>query len=178
MITRLGSLLLLLYAIGFVLFAFTLGKPQPAQAPAADAAIVLTGGPGRIEHAIDVVKSRKAQRLLIAGADPAVTKKDLARRIPGSARWLSCCVDLGSESVDTRSNAEEAGRWLARHNYKSLRLITSDWHMRRAQYEFGRVLKDKYAIVPDGVRTEPSFITLFGEYNKYLLRRVAVWVDL
>jgi hypothetical protein len=28
------------------------------------------------------------------------------------------------------------------------------------------------------VRTEPSLVTLFGEYNKYLLRRLAVWVDL
>src|SRR5699024_6001497 len=122
MITRLGSLLLLLYALGFVLFAFTLGKPQPTKAAASDAAIVLTGGPGRIEHGIDVLKSGKAERMLIAGADPAVTKKDLARRISGSSRWLACCVDLGSESVDTRSNAEEADRWLARHKYRSLRL--------------------------------------------------------
>jgi hypothetical protein len=28
------------------------------------------------------------------------------------------------------------------------------------------------------VRTEPSFLTLFGEYNKYVLRRLAVWADL
>ena len=33
MITRLGSLLLLLYALGFVLFAFTLGRPAPAKRP-------------------------------------------------------------------------------------------------------------------------------------------------
>ncbi len=178
MISRFGSFLLLLYALGFVLFAFTLGKPQPANAPTVDAAIVLTGGPGRIEHAVDVLKAGKAQRLLIAGADPSVTKKDLARRIPGAGRWLSCCVDLGSESVDTRSNAEEASRWLARHQYRSLRLITSDWHMRRAHYEFSRVLRGKYQLIDDGVRTEPSFLTLFGEYNKYLLRRLAVWVDL
>jgi uncharacterized SAM-binding protein YcdF (DUF218 family) len=178
MISRFGSFLLLLYALGFVLFAFTLGKPQPATAPTVDAAIVLTGGPGRIEHAVDVLKAGKAHRLLIAGADPAVTKKDLARRISGAGRWLSCCVDLGSESVDTRSNAEEASRWLARHHYRSLRLITSDWHMRRAHYEFSRVLRGEYQLIDDGVRTEPSFLTLFGEYNKYLLRRLAVWVDL
>ncbi|MFL6721421.1 MAG: YdcF family protein, partial [Sphingomonas sp.] len=126
MITRLGSLLLLTYALGFVLFAFTLGKPAPPNAAATDAAVVLTGGPGRIEHAIDVLRVHKARRLLVAGVDPAVTKPDLARRIPGSSSWLACCVDLGSESVDTRSNAEEASRWFARHDYKSLRLITSD----------------------------------------------------
>jgi uncharacterized SAM-binding protein YcdF (DUF218 family) len=125
-----------------------------------------------------MLRARKAQRLLVAGADPSVTKRDLAQRIPGSGALLKCCVDLGSESVDTRSNAEEAGRWLARRNFHSVRLITSDWHMARARYEFRRVLKGKYVIVPDAVRTEPSFVTLFAEYNKYLLRRVAVWVDI
>ena len=178
MISRLGSLLLLIYALGFVLFAFSLGNPAPADAAATDAAVVVTGGPGRIEHAIDVLKAHKARRLLVAGVDPSVTKPDLARRIAGSGKWLGCCVDLGSESVDTRSNAEEAGRWLARHNYRSLRLITSDWHMRRARYEFEKVLGGKYSLVTDAVRTEPSFVTLFGEYNKYLLRRLAVWADL
>jgi uncharacterized SAM-binding protein YcdF (DUF218 family) len=178
MIARITSLLLLLYAIGFVLFAFTLGSPAPATAAPTDAAVVLTGGSGRIEHAIDVLREDKAKRLLVAGADPAVTKRDLARRIPGSGDLLRCCVDLGSESVDTRSNAEEASRWLTRHRFHSLRLITSDWHMRRARYEFRRVLGTKYQLITDGVRTEPSFLTLFSEYNKYLLRRIAAWVDL
>jgi uncharacterized SAM-binding protein YcdF (DUF218 family) len=178
MITRLGSLLLLLYTLGFVLFAFTLGKPASRSVTATDAAVVLTGGAGRIEHAIDVLKQHDARRLLVAGVDPSVTKADLVRRIPGSRAWLACCVDLGSESVDTRSNAEEAQRWLVRHDYRSLRLITSDWHMRRARYEFDKVLGGRFRLVPDAVRTEPSFLTLFGEYNKYLLRRLAVWADL
>lgn len=177
MIFRLGSLLLLLYALAFVLFAFTLGKPAPANA-VTDAAVVLTGGPGRIEHAIDVLKAHDAERLLVAGVDPSVTKADLVRRIPADRKWILCCVDLGSESVDTRSNAEEADRWLARHNYRSLRLITSDWHMRRARYEFQKILANRYELVTDAVRTEPSLFTLFGEYNKYLLRRLAVWADL
>ena len=178
MISRLGSLLLLLYALGFVLFAFTLGKPAAATAAPTDAAVVLTGGSGRIEHAVDVLRQHKAGRLLVSGADPSVTKADLARRIPGSGALLKCCVDLGSESVDTRTNAEETGRWLAKHGFHSLRLITSDWHMRRARYEFRKALGGKYVIVPDAVRTEPSFFLLFGEYNKYVLRRLAAGLDL
>jgi uncharacterized SAM-binding protein YcdF (DUF218 family) len=178
MIARIAAFLLLLYALCFVIFAFTLGKPAPATARPTDAAVVLTGGSGRLEHAVDVLRQHKAGRLLVSGADPSVTKADLARRIPGSGSLLNCCVDLGSESVDTRSNAEETGRWLAKHRFHSLRLITSDWHMRRARYEFRRVLGGNYVVVPDAVRTEPSFFTLFAEYNKLLLRRVAAWVDL
>ena len=178
MISRFVSLLLLAYLLGFVIFAFTLGKPAPASAAATDAAVVLTGGSGRIEHGADVVHDGKAKRLLIAGADPSVTKADLAHRLKGESKILQCCVDLGSESVDTRSNAEEASRWLTQHKFQSLRLITSDWHMRRARYEFERVLGRKYRLISDAVRTEPSFLTLFGEYNKYVLRRIAVWADL
>ena len=179
MIVRAGSLLLLLYALGFILFAVTLGKPAAKDAARTDAAVVITGGSGRIEHGIEVLKARQVKRLLVAGADPAVTKRDLIRRLGrGSQKWVDCCVDLGSESVDTRSNAEEASRWLARHRYRSFRLITSDWHMRRAGYDFREVLGGKYEVVPDAVRTQPRFTTLFGEYNKYVLRRLAVLLDI
>ena len=177
MIVRAGSLVLLLYALGFILFTVTLGRPAKGS-ERTDAIVVVTGGSGRIEHGVEVLKAGQAKRLLVAGADPAVTKKDLIRRLGGSSRWVNCCVDLGSESVDTRSNAEEAARWLAKHRYRSFRLITSDYHMRRARYDFREVLGDKYEIVPDAVRAEPHFMTLFGEYNKYVLRRLAVLLDI
>ncbi|MGI8612273.1 MAG: YdcF family protein [Sphingomicrobium sp.] len=178
MIVRAAAFLLILYALGFILFTVTLGKPVAAEAGRTEAIVVITGGSGRIERGVEVLKSGRARRLLVAGADPAVTKRDLIRRLGGNGRLVNCCVDLGSESVDTRSNAEEASRWLARHRYRSFRLITSDWHMRRASYDFHEVLGDKYNIVPDAVRTEPQFTTLFGEYNKYLLRRLAVLLDI
>ena len=177
MISRFGSLLLLLYALGFVLFAFTLGRPAAG----------LRADRCRDRADRRPWPHRACDRCLQGGQGPATA--DRGRRsvghqdgsrpaYSGRRQWLSCCVDLGSESVDTRSNAEEASRWLARHQYRSLRLITSDWHMRRAHYEFARVFAGSIAWSTDGVRTEPSFLTLFGEYNKYLLRRLAVWVDL
>ena len=178
MIARAASLIALIYLLGFVFFALTLGKPAHASDESTDAAVVLTGGSGRIAHAIEILEEGKAKRLLVSGADPSVRKRDIARQIKGSRRLIECCVDLGSESVDTRSNAEEASRWLQKHKFRSVRLITSDWHMRRARYEFRKVLGSRYRIVTDAVRSEPSFLTLFGEYNKYVLRRLAVWADL
>jgi len=50
--------------------------------------------------------------------------------------------------------------------------------MRRASYEFRRVLGRDYKLVTGAVRTEPGFLTLFAEYNKYVLRRLAVWLDI
>jgi uncharacterized SAM-binding protein YcdF (DUF218 family) len=176
MILRFFSILLLFYLLGFIIFSVTLGSPAGAQRT--DAVVVITGGSGRIEHGVDVLAKGYARRMLISGTDPSVTKADLARRLGGSRRLLACCVDLGSESVDTRSNAEETRRWLDKHRYKSFRLVTSDWHMRRARYEFRRVMKGKYVVLPDAVRSEPHFLTLFSEYNKLLLRRVAVVFEL
>ena len=178
MILRFGSLLLILYGLGFALFGVTLGRPAPDSADRTDGIVVITGGSGRIEHAVEVLADGKGKRLLVAGADPSVTKADLVRRLGGRSKLMQCCVDLGSESVDTRSNAEETRRWLERRKYRSVRLITSDWHMRRGRYEFHRALGKDFPITPDAVRTEPGFMTLFGEYNKYLLRRIAVWLDI
>jgi len=178
MIARLLAFLAVLYGLGFALFAVTLGTPATADTPKADAIVVITGGKGRIEHGTDLLSRGKARRLLIAGADPSVRKVDLVHRLGGKQQLFDCCVDLGSESVDTRSNAEEARRWMERRRYKSLRLVTSDWHMRRARYEFNRQLDGSIRVIPDAVRTEPNFMTLFAEYNKYLLRRFSVWLDI
>ena len=177
MILRFSALALILYGLGFFLFSVTLGTPAAAEART-DAIIAITGGEGRIEQGVAMLGKGRGKRMLVAGADPAVTKADLVARLGGKRRLVDCCVDLGSESVDTRSNAEEARRWVERRGYRSVRLITNDWHMRRANYEFRRQLGDKVTIVPDAVRSEPRFVTLFGEYNKYLLRRLAVWLDI
>jgi uncharacterized SAM-binding protein YcdF (DUF218 family) len=177
MILRLISLVLVLYALGFALFGVTLGSAAGAERT--DAVVVLTGGVGRIERGAQVMADGLGKRMLISGADPSVRRVDLAQRLGSDGRRvLRCCTDLGSESVDTRSNAEEAGRWLKRRGYTSLRLVTSDWHMRRAGWEFERLLGKDHRIVEDAVQTRPRLLTLFGEYNKYVLRRIAVVVDM
>lgn len=178
MIARLLAFVAILYGLGFALFAVTLGTPADADTPNVDAIIAITGGKGRIERGAELLAEGRAKRMLIAGADPSVRKVDMVHRLGAPRQLLECCVDLGSESVDTRSNAEESKRWIERRGYKSIRLVTSDWHMRRARYEFNRQLDRNIKIIPDAVRTEPNFMTLFAEYNKYLLRRLSVWLDI
>ena len=95
-------------------------------------------------------------------------------RLGGKRGLFDCCVDLDSASVDTRSNAAETKRWLDRRGYKSVRLVTSDWHMRRARFEFDRTIGDERRMIVDAVPTEPGLRTMFTEYNKYLFRRLGL----
>ncbi len=51
--------------------------------------------------------------------------------------------------------------------------MTTDWHMRRAEYELQRSLPDDIAIYTDAVASKPSLLTLWREYNKLVLRWLA-----
>lgn len=171
MIRRIVSLILTLWLLGFALFVVAL--PGPAGAERTDAVVVLTGGPGRIQRGLDVVAKGQAKRMLVSGVDPAVRLGELARLQDAPRHLFACCVDLGKDAIDTRSNAAEAARWLTRKGYRSVRLVTTDWHMPRARFEMHRQLGGNIRVVTDAVDSAPGFISLFSEYNKYLLRRVS-----
>lgn len=152
--------------LGFAWFALL--PPMPAPPQKTDAIVVLTGGPGRIDRALDLLEAGQAKRVLISGVAREVKPKELAAEYRRPQALFDCCIALGFEAEDTRSNATEVASWVARRNYRSIRLVTTDWHMRRARYELGRALGDKVTILPDAVRSQPSFSTLFREYHKFL----------
>ncbi|UNU44535.1 YdcF family protein [Sphingopyxis sp. YF1] len=166
MIKRLISILFLVWVLGFAWFALLL--PLPAGDEKTDAIVVLTGGPGRIDRALERLEVGTAKRLLISGVAREVKPRELAAEYKRPQQLFDCCIALGFEAEDTRSNATEVATWVARRNYKSVRLITTDWHMRRAEYEIGRAIGSDVKIVPDAVRSQPNFATLFREYHKYL----------
>ncbi len=171
MIARLLAFLLLIYVLGYALFVVVL--PQPAGPEGTDGIVVLTGGPGRIERGLELIQRRVAQRMLISGVERTVRQRELAAAYRVDERVFECCIDLGQESVDTRSNADEVARWVEARRFGSIRLITTDWHMPRARYEIRRRVPAEVRILNDAVRSSPSFRQLFVEYNKYLLNRAA-----
>ncbi len=170
MILRGLAFVALAYALGFVLFVVAL--PRGGAGGSTDAVVVLTGGAGRIERGLARLRAGSARRMLISGVDRRVRPHELAARIGGAGRLFDCCVDLGREAVDTRSNAEETARWLKQRAYHSLRLVTTDWHMPRARFELARAAPG-VAIVPDPVASDPTLPVLLREYSKYVLRRAA-----
>src|SRR3569623_1152167 len=110
MISRILSFFALLYVLGYAGFAVML--PRPADDRPTDAIVVLTGGANRIERGLDLLQRGRAKRLLVSGVDRTVRPVDLAAHYPGREALFKCCIDLGRESVDTRSNAEEVARWM------------------------------------------------------------------
>jgi uncharacterized SAM-binding protein YcdF (DUF218 family) len=165
------ALLMLLYLLGYALFVVAL--PQPAGDRRTDAVVVLTGGAGRIERGLDTLRRRLAGRMLISGVQRTVRPQELAATHRVDPRIFACCIDLGREAIDTRSNADEVARWMERRRFRSMRLITTDWHMPRARFEIGKRMGGEVAIVADAVRSNPSHRQLFTEYNKFLLGHIA-----
>lgn len=176
MIVRALSTLILLYLLGYALFAVLL--PRPADDRRTDAIVVLTGGAGRLERGIDLLQRKRAERMLISGVARTVRPVELAERHQVDEALFECCIDLGRESVDTRSNAAETARWLERRKLRTVRLVTTDWHMPRARFELSRQLGEDFELTGDAVQSKPSFRQLFTEYNKYLLRHAAVLVGI
>jgi uncharacterized SAM-binding protein YcdF (DUF218 family) len=174
-IARALSFLLLLYILGYALFAVLL--PKAGDDRRTDAIVVLTGGAKRLERGLDLLERGRAERMLVSGVDRTVRPIELAERYNANEALFDCCIDLGRESVDTRSNAEETAQWLRRHKFKTVRLVTTDWHMPRARFELARQ-SPSINVTSDAIQSRPSFTQLFTEYNKYLLRHAAVIVGI
>ncbi|MXO86936.1 YdcF family protein [Altererythrobacter aurantiacus] len=176
MIWRIVSAMLVVWLLGFVLFAVTL--PRPLENGVSDVVIVPTGGAGRIERGLEVIDRGYARELFVSGVDPEVRAEEFAEQFDVSAQEMDCCVTLGFDAVDTRSNAREAANWLEQRGVRSVRLVTSDWHMPRVYAEFRSVIPSEITIVQDATVGSPSLSTLFLEYHKFLASRIAYYTGL
>jgi uncharacterized SAM-binding protein YcdF (DUF218 family) len=165
-IIRFLSALALVYMLGFVWFAGDLPEPA-APTVKTDAIVVPTGAGGRIERGLAVLRAHSAKKLFVSGVDREVKPKEFEAEYKVAPAEMECCVVLGFAALDTRGNALEAANWIKGGGYRSLRLVTSDWHMRRSAGELKEVLPN-VRMVEDGVPTEPSLKTLVLEYHKLL----------
>ncbi len=166
MIRRFIAIPIIIWALGFVIFAASL--PQPAALAQTDAIVVPTGSGGRIQRGLEVLQLGAAEKLLVTGVDPAVQPDEFEAEYEVPVRIMDCCVTLGFSALDTRGNARETAQWMEEREYTSLRLVTADWHMRRAEAELADQLPDNITILRDAVRSEVSLSTLFVEYHKFL----------
>ncbi len=170
MLRRLISAVLLAWALGFIWFAVAL--PQPAADVHTDGVVVLTGAKGRIDRGLEVLQQGWAPKLLVSGVDREVKPHEFALQYRIGSLQMACCVTLGFAATDTATNARETADWIAGQDLKSVRVVTSDWHMRRAVMELRKEVPATVTIVEDAVPTQPSLRMLFLEYHKLLTRLV------
>ena len=168
MLRRILSLILISWVAGFIVFAISL--PQPAGAEQTQGVVVLTGGAGRIERGLEVLNNGWARQMLVSGVDPQVKPGEFAAQFKIAPGAMTCCITLGYRAFDTASNARETAAWLDERGYRSVRVVTSDWHLRRARADLAKVLPATVTVVDDAVHTQPSLRILMIEYHKLLFR--------
>jgi len=174
---------LALYAGGFFLFLSDVSHYGSApDGLHADGIVVLTGGHSRVDEAVKLLDSDLGQRLLISGVHPSASWPVLMETFAVDKAQFACCVDIDRKALDTIGNAEETARWASTHNFRSLIVVTNDYHMPRSLLELHRTMKH-VALIPHAVVTGQRgtvsaaeqanrYRVLFGEYVKYSAARL------
>lgn len=172
----------------FVAHVKTLKELDPAGVEAADAIVVLTGGSERVAAGFQLLSAGKGRKLFISGVHPRLTleRMQFGDHVPDKD-IRDCCVELGHEAGSTMGNAEETRIWMRREGYRSLRLVTANYHMLRSEMIFRAMLPDidiaPYPVSPGAVKLNewwgrPGTASLLvTEYNKYLMAAVWLWLS-
>jgi uncharacterized SAM-binding protein YcdF (DUF218 family) len=134
------GILVLFFDFAYQTFSLRPGKES------VDAIVVLAGGKGRVEEGVRLYQNRTGRWLLFVGVDPVVRKGDLYKGYP--LRRSSENVVLENVSRNTLENAIYAKDMIAARKITSIALITSRYHMKRAELLFK-------AILPAGIRISP-----------------------
>ena len=149
----------------------------------ADGIVVLTGGSSRVSDAMELLAAGYGKRLLISGVHPTNAASDISRSLPDNQSLLRCCVDLDRSAVNTRSNAAQTRRWVHERGFKSLIVVTSNYHMPRAVVELSHAMPESRADPVRGGRRQMARRTVVDqrrdpppvvEYAKYVATELRV----
>jgi uncharacterized SAM-binding protein YcdF (DUF218 family) len=182
-----GATGLILLAGGFVRFVSSIASDEVSLESKADGIVALTGAAGRIPDAIELLATERGKRLLITGVHRATSSREIARITPLYSKYFTCCIDLDRSALNTFGNALETRRWTREHNFNSLIVVTSNWHMPRAMAELAHQLPDvtliAYPVISEKVKSEPWWSNtdtarlLLAEYLKYLFALMRMHLD-
>jgi uncharacterized SAM-binding protein YcdF (DUF218 family) len=178
-------LLLVMLIIGFIVFANSVDRERIAPAHPADGITVLTGGVSRIDEAMKLLSQGKAKRVLITGVNRGTTLEQLKELSSQGDQYFACCVDIDKEARNTIDNATETAQWVALHQYGSVIVVTSNYHLPRALAELERSMPGvtlvPYPVVDNNVHVEHwwnypgTTRLLLSEYLKYLPALGRLW---
>lgn len=122
---------------GFIEFARQVDtQTEPPSIPDADGIVVWTGpGGGRLRAGAALLEGGHGERLLISGVNEQNSAEDVRAVLGVTEDQQACCLDLDYAAIDTTGNARETASWAEALGYEHIILVTSDYHMPRAQIE-------------------------------------------
>jgi len=151
--------------------------------------VVLTGDQKRIPKALELLRQRGAELLIISGTGRSSSLTDIINQqgdVAGNIQEIWRKIIIESNSSSTIENALETRKILVSRATKRIVLVTSDYHMPRSLHIFRRLLPQyDYISVPVasgfGEFSLPvkqvDFITLWKawlEYWKWFLLRTGI----
>ena len=178
-------LLLVMLIIGFIVFANGMAREPDYPAHATDGITVLTGGVSRIDEAMKLMANNQAKRVLITGVNRGTTLEQLKTLTTKGQRYFDCCVDIDKAALNTIDNATETARWVTLNGYRSVIVVTSNYHMPRALAELERAMPGvdlvPYPVVDNNAQVKRwweypgTTRLLLSEYLKYLPALGRLW---
>jgi uncharacterized SAM-binding protein YcdF (DUF218 family) len=169
---------LVVVAMLFIDFTYKTFSYRPREVKA-DAIVVLAGGKGRVEEGVRLYREGKGNWLFFIGVDPSVRRSDLYH--PRRGDPSSEGVILEKASRNTLENAIYGRDVIMSKQVRSILLITSRYHMKRASILLRNALPKDVAIYAYPVDTKNlkvawwshggSFQLLFSEFYKYCMFR-------
>ena len=183
---------------GLVWFTMSIPRTVPTQVAPADGIVVLTGGRGRLQPALDLLAQDIGKRLLITGVSVDVSDATLRENLVQGNRTqdlgfvpevdkppvlideatYDCCVDTGRLALDTRGNALEIKSWAAKRGYSRIVVVTDAYHMPRSMVELRQIAPElelkAYPVFMPHIKLKEWWAyqgtsqLLANEYNKYI----------
>lgn len=171
-----SCLVILLWLGGLYRFAWKINHFGTIPSQKTDAIIALTGGRNRIAEAVKLLEKGMADRLFISGVDKSISLDNI-RNTQHLDFTQKLKIDVGHNASNTIENAQETAEWIKQNNIKSIRLVTSNYHLSRSLIEF-REYNPDLEIIIHPVYSEQikknwwtswrTFSLIFKEYNKFL----------
>tara|TARA_R110002095_G_scaffold35504_1_gene33441 strand:+ start:3621 stop:4190 length:570 start_codon:yes stop_codon:yes gene_type:complete len=163
---------------GLVWFIEDMPQGTPNPTLKTNAIVVLTGGNNRISEGLTLLSQNKSNQLLISGVRQGASLKAIVKGSGYRGSFDPRKVALDYKSTTTVENAQNVATWAKRKQVKSIRLVTANYHMRRALIEFNHYMKS-VKIVPHAINPLDSgenawckdykiFCLYLNEYHKYL----------